>query len=208
MSLTDHLSPHCGPEDPSGFQSSLYLCFSIHPSLFISVYMSGCPSIFLAIIHASRKCAQRMRLQATRSNPLSASIICPSVCLSSCPRSFFNFCICINFQSGIPMSQFFLSTLFIIYFFKHLIWNQLSTTTATAVAPVINDNRKSLFVLFLSLIQSYYYGVTYIRLTSFVSSMVFLKKISTGFLAIITNKVDLFFVFDKKLFLQFDCFIF
>ena len=46
---------------------------------YMSVSLSGCSRRFLAIIRAARNFAQRMWPQATGSNPLSGSIICPSV---------------------------------------------------------------------------------------------------------------------------------
>ena len=46
---------------------------------YMSVSLSGRPRRFLEIICVARNCAQRMRPQATSSNPLSDSIICPSV---------------------------------------------------------------------------------------------------------------------------------
>ena len=105
-SLAMHLSPHWGLSDPSGVQSSLSFC--------LLVSLSGRTRLFLAIIHAAHNCAQRMWPQATGSNPLSGSIICPSVRPSVrpsvCPsvrlsvrlRTFCNFCICINFRCGGP----------------------------------------------------------------------------------------------------------
>ena len=56
-----------------------YLRLSVYLSLYISVSLSGHPRRFLAIIHVACNCAQRIRLQAMGSNPLSGSIICPSV---------------------------------------------------------------------------------------------------------------------------------
>ena len=53
-----------------------------------------------------------------------------------------------------------ISTLFIISFFSHLIQKQPSAATATAVAPVVSDNGKSLYVLFIASLHSYNYGGT------------------------------------------------
>ena len=47
--------------------------------LYLSVHTSVRPCHFWAIIHVARNCAQCMRPQTTGSNPLSGSIICPSV---------------------------------------------------------------------------------------------------------------------------------
>ena len=72
--------PTLGSEGPQwGPVELLYL------SVRLSVSLYGCPHQFLAIIHAARNCAQRMRPQATGSNSLSGSIICPSVRASVCP---------------------------------------------------------------------------------------------------------------------------
>ena len=51
-------------------------------SVSVSIYLAGCPRKFLEIIRAARNCVQRMRLQSMVSNPLSGSIICPSVHMS------------------------------------------------------------------------------------------------------------------------------
>ena len=56
-------------------------------------------------ICAAPNCAQRMRTQATCSNILSVSIICLSVCPSSCSQEFWYFCICIDFQCDILSSR-------------------------------------------------------------------------------------------------------
>ena len=80
------------------------VCLSVSPSLCISVSLSGCPHHFLVIICTARNCAQRMWPNATGSNTLGGSIICPSVRPSCCPRAFCNFCICINFLRGGPAS--------------------------------------------------------------------------------------------------------
>ena len=59
----------------------------ICPCLCIFVYLSiclvDCPHRFLAKICAACNCMQRMLLQAMGSNPLSWSIVCPSVRLSA-----------------------------------------------------------------------------------------------------------------------------
>ena len=70
-----NLSPHSGMKYPSGVQSSLYF----RPYLCLSVPMSVCPCRFLTIIRTACNFLQRMRTQATGSNPLSGIIICPSV---------------------------------------------------------------------------------------------------------------------------------
>ena len=138
-----HLSPHWGLKDPSGVQLSLYLCMCL------SVHMSVAPSVTLShfmVVRITfwqskrvvRNCTQRMRPQASCSNPLSGSIICPFVCLSvcpsvrpsvhpsvrlsvrpsGCPRAFLPFCICINFQCGGPASRYIYSTLYQCHMYK------------------------------------------------------------------------------------------
>ena len=82
-----------------------HICLSISLSLCLYVSIFGLPHCFLAIICATHNCAQRMRPQATGSNPLSGSIICPSVCPSILPWDFCGFCICINFHCGGPALQ-------------------------------------------------------------------------------------------------------
>ena len=77
---------------------------SVRLSVRPSVSLSGCPRWFLAIICASCNCVQRIRPQSTRSNPLSGSVIYPSIHLSGRLRAFFGFFICINFQCGGPAS--------------------------------------------------------------------------------------------------------
>ena len=87
--------------------------------------------------------------------------------------------------------------LFIISFFKHPIYNQLSAATATGVAPVVSDKGQSLFVLYISFIHSYNYGVIYFLLAQFLS-IICSNAISTNFSNITENKVSLFFDFDQK----------
>ena len=82
---------------PSGVQISLYV------SLYI--YLSCCPHRFLATNRAACNYAQSRSMQVTGSNPLSSSIIRPSVRLSGNSRAFFDFCIIIIFQCGGPASR-------------------------------------------------------------------------------------------------------
>ena len=96
------LSPHWGPRDPRGVQSILYVFASVYLSVLLFVSLSGHPCRFLAIICAACNCIQRMRPQATGSNLLSGSMICPSVRLSSGLLIFF---ICINSIVGVPSLQ-------------------------------------------------------------------------------------------------------
>ena len=70
-------------------------------SLCLSVSLSGCPRRVLEIICAAHHCTQSMRPRAAGLNPLSGSIIFPSVCPSGCPRAFWYFCICINSSGGV-----------------------------------------------------------------------------------------------------------
>ena len=78
-------------------RSYISFCISVSPSVR--------PRCFLAIICATHNFTQRMRMQVTGSNPLSYSIICPSVRLYSRARAFYNFGICIDFQCGGPAPQ-------------------------------------------------------------------------------------------------------
>ena len=94
----------------------LPFCPSVHPSVDTSVRPSIRPFVylpiylllqswFLAIILVTCNCAQRMRPQATGSNPLIGSIICPFVHPSGCLQAFCNFFIRINFEWGVPESR-------------------------------------------------------------------------------------------------------
>ena len=82
---------------PSGVQISLYV------SLYI--YLSCCPHRFLATNRAACNYAQIRSMQVTGSNPLSSSIIRPSVHLYDNSRAFLDFCIIIIFQCGGPASR-------------------------------------------------------------------------------------------------------
>ena len=53
--------------------------------VFMSVFLSGCQRLFLAIICVACNCAQRMWQQIAGSNPLSGSIIYPSAHPSGFP---------------------------------------------------------------------------------------------------------------------------
>ena len=97
-----------------------------------------------------------------------------------------------------------LLTIYIHYFpftFSN-IWlkNRLSDATETIVALVVSDNGKYLFGLFITLIHSYDYGVTYFWLTYLIWLTVCFNKISTGFVAITENKVTLNFVLFLRLY--------
>ena len=96
--------PTLGPKEPQ-WGSFKLICTSASLLLCISVSLSGRLPHLLVIIHSSRNCAQRMRPQATGSNHLSGSIICPSDGLYGCPRAFCDFGICIDFQCGGPASR-------------------------------------------------------------------------------------------------------
>ena len=66
----------------NGVQSRLYVRLSVYLSLRLSVSLYLCTVAcvtFWRSNRAARNCVQRMRPQATGSNPLSVSIICPSV---------------------------------------------------------------------------------------------------------------------------------
>ena len=84
-------------------QAYMSVCLSVR--LYVSLYEHLC--CFLTIIRGANNCANRMRTQATGSNPLSGSIICPSVrmsihisvCVSFHPRAFCDLVICVNPQS-------------------------------------------------------------------------------------------------------------
>ena len=78
--------PQCGPIE----LMCLSFCLSIYPYISVSLFisLSGRPRYFLANIRTDRNCEQRMRPQATWSNPLSGSIIYPYVSLSGHVRAF------------------------------------------------------------------------------------------------------------------------
>ena len=121
-----YVSVFCG-DDPNFVEISTFLGYYPHRPLYFShftnllkvtgaVYLSLCPSVslylcprhpcrFLVNICAARNCAQRMRPQVTGSNTLNDSIIRLSFHISGCLRVFCNFCICINFQCGVLVSQ-------------------------------------------------------------------------------------------------------
>ena len=74
-------------------------------SVYLSFSLSLCPVFrvsFWRSKRAAHKCAQRMRMQATGTNPLSGSIIFPYIRtyihLSGFLQAFCKFCIYINFQ--------------------------------------------------------------------------------------------------------------
>ena len=85
----DAFIPHWGPVK--------IICLSVP----LSLCLLGCLHRFWANIHVACNCEQCMRPQATVSNPLSVSKICPSV-RPVIRRPFCSFCICINFQFGGP----------------------------------------------------------------------------------------------------------
>ena len=99
-----------------------------------------------------------------------------------------------------------LSTLVFVSFFKHLIQNRLSAVTSTIISPVVSDNRQSLFVCFLCINTMVELSCYIFLLTYSILSIIFSNIISTDFIAITEDKVILFFVFDRKLFLWFNCF--
>ena len=96
--MNDLLSPHWVLKDLSRLQSSLYVRSSFCPSICMVIYVAF-GDYFLARIFA-----QRMRMQATGSNPLSSSIICSSI-HPVFRNHFANFCICIHFQCGDTASK-------------------------------------------------------------------------------------------------------
>ena len=100
-----------------------------------------------------------------------------------------------------------LSTLFTIFFFKRLTQNSIFDDTGRIFIPVLSDIWKLTFALFLALMYSYHYGVTYIQLTSFHLSIMFSNTISTDFVSITSKKVSLFLIFYTNLCLWIDCFI-
>ena len=91
-----------------------------------------------------------------------------------------------------------------IYLFKHMIWNQIFSATATVVDPDVCDNRQLSLILFVVFILWYEYGVTYFLLAYFILSIDLSKTISTGLVDIKTKKAILSLVFDHNLFLWFD----
>ena len=89
------LYPHTGfVWDPVGSSRA-------HISVRIYVSLSSRPHRFLSIIYAARNCVQRMQPQATGSNSMSDSIICPSICLSGCPQDFCSFLFVLNSSVGV-----------------------------------------------------------------------------------------------------------
>ena len=72
--------PHSGVRRTPMGSSQAYM--SVSMSLCLSVSLSGHLCFILVIICASHNFVQRMQPQATGSNPLSGSIICPFVCPS------------------------------------------------------------------------------------------------------------------------------
>ena len=101
------------------------------------------------------------------------------------------------------------STLFLILFFNHPIWNQFSFLPLhSVVASFVSDNGLSVFVLFVASIQYYNYRVKYFRLNSFILSTVCFDTISTIFFSITKNEVSLIYVLKQNLFLIFDWFCF
>ena len=97
------LSPHWGPEDPSGVQSIFYVYLAVSMSLCLSVSLYDRLRRFLDIICAARNCAQCVRPQATGSNLLNGKNV--SVRPSGRLRAFCDFFICINLQCGVSASQ-------------------------------------------------------------------------------------------------------
>ena len=99
-------------------------------SLCLSVSLSGRPCCFLLIIFVAHNCVQRMRPKAMGSNPLSGSIICPSVCLPGRILDFCDLFVCINFQcGGIVLQWIYIGYNIIIWYdpwFYHMLlltWN-------------------------------------------------------------------------------------
>ena len=103
IQINSYISPHWGLKVPSGVQFSLY----VH----LSVSLSGRLHRFLVINRVDRNCAQCMRPQATGSHPLSDNIICPSVHMSSCPRSFYDFLFVLISSVGVHHCNIFIPTL-------------------------------------------------------------------------------------------------
>ena len=94
-----YLSPHWGPVKLICPYIRLYVRLYVSMSLCLSVKSPA--SLFGNNKSAARNWAQHMRPQATGSNTLSGSRICPFVRLSGRPRSFCDFCISINTQNGV-----------------------------------------------------------------------------------------------------------
>ena len=104
VQLRDAFIPIMGSEVSQWSPSEpiyMSVCLSISLSLRLSVSVSGHPRRFLVIIRAARNCMQRMQTQATESNPLSGSIIFPSVHPSDCLRYFFNFLLVLISSVGV-----------------------------------------------------------------------------------------------------------
>ena len=111
----------------TGIQVILYVCLSIS--------LSVNPRHFLAIIRAAHNCVQRMRPPATGSNPLSGSIIFPSVVPSGCPEKIFNFFICIHFQCGGSASECIYIDDRVIYLPEPCFYDKLCLTRSFWVPP-------------------------------------------------------------------------
>ena len=93
-----HLSPHWGPEDPSGVQSSLY----VHLSLCISLYLVGSIYLYLPLyvqLYASSFGNQSVRPVIARSACSRRPRIPQNNMYSS---TLWNVCIFINFMCGGP----------------------------------------------------------------------------------------------------------
>ena len=92
LSWRIHARTHAVTIDPTRANQSYYvelICLSLCPVVGVAFWRSK---------RVARNCAQRMRPQGTGSNPLSGSIICPSVCPVVRPvvrGPFCDFCICI-----------------------------------------------------------------------------------------------------------------
>ena len=93
------------------------------------------------------------------------------------------------------------STMLFIYSFRNMIWNWLSAATATPVTLVVSE-KKPLFVLFVALINLYYYSDAYIPLTYFLSSIISLNNIYAEFFVIIEKEGSLSFSFNQEYFLE------
>ena len=75
---------------------SLSLSLYIYIYIYIYIYVCSSTSLFGDYKSATHNFVLRMRPQATGSNLLSVSIICPSVRPSGRPLAFCNFGICIQ----------------------------------------------------------------------------------------------------------------
>ena len=95
----------------TGVQSSLYVRPYLCSSVYLSVSLSGHPRQFLEIIRAACNFTHSMQPQSTGSNPLSGSIICPSVHPSGHLQAVCGFLFVLIYSVGVQRCDVFIPTL-------------------------------------------------------------------------------------------------